>query len=380
MFIVNSIWRLKEGGKLGFITSDSFMTLNTHTKLRKFLLNNCIIKEILLAPKNLFSDQKVSTNPVIIILTKCSGNKNIGKRERNLMRIVPRINSEEDYLKPPIINEIPQYKYYSLPFTIFYVDIEDKVIELFEKAPTLENYLKGYIGMHTHNNRKFIAAIDGTELAKLFERKNKKHISQETKLKIISEEEFNTEKWKPYLKRGGGDQYYRPMMEALNWDDKAISIYDIPKNVPFEQEGIAISGISSRLAARYMPKGCYWDSNKAIGFIVTNKSVSIFYMLGLLNSSFYNYLAKGIINNTNSIQITGIHALPIIQPDKEIKNAVEKLVNNIIENLKNNLKYDYTSVQKHIDNIIYKFYDDKFNFPENLKRKLEERFSCYALV
>ena len=42
MFIVNSIWRLKEGGKLGFITSDSFLTLNTHTKLRKFILNNCI--------------------------------------------------------------------------------------------------------------------------------------------------------------------------------------------------------------------------------------------------------------------------------------------------------------------------------------------------
>ena len=51
MFIVNSIWRLKEGGKLGFITSDSFLTLSTHKKLRKFILNNCKINEILLAPK-----------------------------------------------------------------------------------------------------------------------------------------------------------------------------------------------------------------------------------------------------------------------------------------------------------------------------------------
>jgi type I restriction-modification system DNA methylase subunit len=52
MFIVNSIWRLKEGGKLGFITSDSFLTLSTHKKLRKFILNNCKINEILLAPKD----------------------------------------------------------------------------------------------------------------------------------------------------------------------------------------------------------------------------------------------------------------------------------------------------------------------------------------
>ncbi|MHA1535811.1 MAG: Eco57I restriction-modification methylase domain-containing protein, partial [Promethearchaeota archaeon] len=43
MFIVNGIWRLKEGGKLGFITSDSFLTLRTHSKLRTFILNNCII-------------------------------------------------------------------------------------------------------------------------------------------------------------------------------------------------------------------------------------------------------------------------------------------------------------------------------------------------
>ena len=54
MFIVNSIWRLKEGGKLGFITSDSFLTLSTHKKLRKFILDNCKIIEILLAPKSLF--------------------------------------------------------------------------------------------------------------------------------------------------------------------------------------------------------------------------------------------------------------------------------------------------------------------------------------
>jgi len=73
MFIVNSIWRLKNGGKLGFITSDSFLTLSTHEKLRRFILNTCKIKEILLAPKNLFDKHEVSTSPVIIILEKCSG-------------------------------------------------------------------------------------------------------------------------------------------------------------------------------------------------------------------------------------------------------------------------------------------------------------------
>ena len=62
MFIANSIWRLKEGGKLGFITSDSFLTLSTHKRLRNFILNNCKINEILLAPPNLFFNQNVMRN------------------------------------------------------------------------------------------------------------------------------------------------------------------------------------------------------------------------------------------------------------------------------------------------------------------------------
>ena len=143
MFIVNSIWRLKKGGKLGFITSDSFLTLSTHRKLRKFILDNCIINEILLAPKYLFSNQKVSTNPVILILTKYPGKKLKKSRQKNIMRIIPRINNEQEYFKLKNGREIEQIKYNSLPFNIFFIDIEDQIIELFEKAPRLNNFVKG---------------------------------------------------------------------------------------------------------------------------------------------------------------------------------------------------------------------------------------------
>ena len=377
MFIVNSIWRLKEGGKLGFITSDSFLTLSTHKRLRRFILNYCIINEILLAPKNLFANQKVSTSPVIIILTKCSGQKNKKIREENVMRIIPRVNSQNNYQSPSRVNEIKQIKYNSLPFNIFYTDVEDEIIKLFEQAPKLEEYLKGFIGMHTHDNRKYIAAIEGTELAEIFKKRNMKITNPDKKLKIVKREDLESDLWKIYLKRGGADQYYRPIMEALDWSEDSIKNYDIPKNVPFEKEGLIISGVSSRLAARYMAKGCYWDSNKAIGFIVKDKSVSIPYMLGMLNSSLYNYLAKGIINNTNSIQITGIHALPFIKPDNETKRKVENLVNKIIEKKKEDLNYEYLMEQKEIDKLIFNFYKDKFQFDENLKKKLYGKFSVY---
>lgn len=377
MFIVNSIWRLKEGGKLGFITSDSFLTLSTHRKLRKFILKNCIINEILLAPRNLFSTQQVSTSPVIIFLTKYSGQKRRNIRENNLMRIIPRLSSENEYNAPNYVNKIKQIKYNSLPFNIFFTEVEDQVIELFERAPRLENFMKGYIGMHTHDNMKYIAAVEDTELAKLFHKRNKKIIDKNLKFKIIKEKELDSKRWKPYFKRGGADQYYRPVMEALDWDLESIKIYDIPGNAPFEQEGIIISGVSSRLAARYMPEGCYWDSNKAIGFIIKNKFLSIEYMLGLLNSSLYNYLAKGIINNTNSIQISGIHSLPMILPDINIKVKIDKIVKQIVNMKKKDLNYNYRKEQRIIDNLVFDYYSSKFNFSHNLRSVLENEYSLY---
>lgn len=378
MFIVNSIWRLKNGGKLGFITSDSFLTLNTHTRLRKFILNTCKIDEILLAPKDLFNDQDVSTSTAIIILTKCDGKENLKQRRENIMRIVPRLANDNEYQHPNIVYNYKQQSYELSPFNLFFTEMEKEIVDLFETSFRLENHIRGYIGMHTHDNLKYIAAVEGTELAEIFKKRNDKIKDACKQYKIIPKKELENGNWKPYLKRGGAEQYYRPIMEALEWTDESIPVYDIPENVPFEEEGIVISGISSRLAARYMPKGCYWDSNKAIGFKIKNNSISIEYALALLNSSLYNYLAKGILNNTNSIQITGIHALPFIIPDNEAKTKIEHLVRKIIENKKINLSYDYIKEQKQIDDIIFNFYAKIFFLSKDLKKKLDEKYSIYA--
>ncbi len=370
MFIVNGIWRLKEGGKLGFITSDSFLTLKTHAKLRRFILDNCKINEILLAPKGLFANQNVSTSPAIIILTKCSGEENFLIRRENIMRIIPRIDSQAQYDNPSFVHTYKQELYELLPFNLFFSDVEQEIIKMFQASKKLKQHLKGYIGMHTHNNRKYIAAIEGSPLAELFQKRNKTTSEIDSKYKTLPQTLLDSDEWKPYLKRGGADQYYRPLWEALDWSPESRKVYDIPKNVPFEQEGIVISGVSSILAARYMPKGCYWDSNKAIGFVVKNPSLSIEYFLGLLNSSLYNYLAKGILNNTSSIQITSIHALPFVHPDINTQSKVEDLVKQIISKKKNDFQYDFSAEQEHINNLIYDFHAQKFGFKEELRVKL----------
>ena len=375
MFLVNGIWRLKEGGRLGFITSDSFLTLKTHEKLREFLLDHCLIHELLLAPEGLFDGQGVSTSPAILIVEKCTGHENAVKRKQHVMRVIPRIRSEKRYENPPKINEIRQEKYHILPFKVFFTDIEPGIVEMFKQGDKLKKHVRGYIGMHTHDNMRYIAAIEGSELAEIFQKRNRRKKDGEKRYRIISEKEFKEGQWMPYLKRGGMDQYYRPIMEALEWREESIPIYDIPKRAPFKEEGIVISGVSSRLAARHMPSGCYWDSNKAIGFIVKNGELSIEYLLGLLNSSLYNYLAKGIINNTSSIQLTGLHALPLILPSEALKSKVEQLVHEIIKNKKRDGSHDYREEQEKIDDLMFQFHARKFNLSNELKQKLDQKYS-----
>jgi len=203
--------------------------------------------------------------------------------------------------------------------------------------------------MHTHNNRRFIAAIQGTKLAGKFSRQGRTVIPRR----------FITCKgqWRPYLKKGGEEQYYREIEEAIDWSPEAIAQYDIPKKGDkFLQEGIIISGVSRRLAARYMPPGCLWDSNKAIGFVARGKEVSLWYLLGLLNSSLYNFLIKGVLNTTNCLQIGDIRRLPFKYPSIQQKSIIESLVKGIIDSLKENHGYDYSQEQAQIDEVIFELY------------------------
>jgi len=344
LFIYHSLRFLKEGGTLCFIVSDTFLTIEYHQKLREFLLKNYKLREIILAPKNLFSKQGVSNSPCIIMVEK--------KHPDNHHQVifVNRVRSEQEYYDPPAIRQLPQRYLLKIKGYPISGNINQFVVKLFSTLPSINEVMGGQIGLHTHNNRKFIAAIEGTKLAERFIKEGR----------VVIPGHFLSEngKWRPYLKKGGEEQYYREIEEAIDWSPEAITQYDIPqKGDLFLREGIVISGVSRGLAARYMPKGCLWDSNKAIGFVTKSSEVSIWYLLGLLNSKLYNFLAKGILNTTNCLQIDDIRRLPFKYPPSELKIRVEVIVKDIIEKLKISPRYDYSKEQAQVDGHIFELYE-----------------------
>ena len=343
LFIYHSLRFLREGGILCFIVSDTFLTIEYHQKLRQFLLENYRVQKIILAPRNLFSRQGVNNSPCIIVVEKkCPDN-------HHQVTFVNRLSSEQEYYNPPTIRQLPQHYFLEIKGYPISINIDEFVVKLFSTLPSINEVMEGQIGLHTHNNRKFIAAMEGTKLAERFIKEGRVVVPRH----FVS----GDGDWRPYLKKGGEEKYYREIEEAIDWGPEALMQYDIPKKgALFFKEGIVISGVSRRLAARYMPEGCLWDSNKAIGFVTKNSEISIWYLLGLLNSKLYNFLAKGILNTTNCLQIDDIRRLPFKYPSQEAKSLIEILVKQIVENLKKNPGYDYSKEQEEIDELIFQLY------------------------
>ena len=366
LFMYHGLRFLKQGGTLCFIVSDSFLSIEYHRKLRRALLENYKLREILLPPRNLFSKQGVNNSPCIIVIEK------IHPGDSHEVVFTDRLKSEQEYYNPPRINHIPQHCFLKIDGYPISPNADSFAAELFSSLPSIGEVMEGHIGLHTHNNRRFIAAIRGTKLAERFEQKGwmvipRHFLSGKRKWRLY----FKKGKWRPYLKKGGDEQYYREIAEAINWSPEAIAQYDIPKKGDlFLHEGIIISGVSRRLAARYMPSGCFWDSNKAIGFVAKNSEVSLWYLLGLLNSRLYNFLAKGILNTTNCLQIGDIRRLPFKYPPQKQKTAVENLVKRIVGSLKRDSSYDYSQGQAQIDKIIFELY----GVPQERREFIEANF------
>ena len=354
LFIYHGLRFLKEGGILCFIVSDSFLTIEYHGKLRRALLENYKLQEIVLAPRNLFSKQGVNNSPCIIVIQKRRPD------DRHEVTFVDRLKGEQEYRHPSRIRQLPQHCFLKIKGYPIAINADNFAAELFSSLPSINKVMEGHIGLHTHNNRRFIAAIQGTKLAERFIKQGRTVIPRP----FLP----GSGKWRPYLKKGGEEQYYREIEEAIDWSPEAITQYDVPKKGDlFPKEGIVISGVSRRLAARYMPKGCLWDSNKAMGFVAKDSRISIWYLLGLLNSKLYNFLAKGILNTTNCLQISDIRRLPFKYPSQEKKSAVEISVKQMVDKLKENPGCDYSEEQGRVDGVIFELYQVSKELREFIK-------------
>jgi len=334
---------LKPEGQLSFITSDTYLTLGIHKKLRKWLLDNFAIKEITLCPKSLFNGLNASVHTSIITIINRKPN------EHHFIKFNDCKNNKlGDY--NGTVYKVRQSDLLKYPDYVFYYKNNKHLISKIINTGKLIDYLDGGLGMHTTNNAKFLGIINYGD--------GKSTTTNGKKVKtFVPLNELKDNNWRIYHKLGGNNKYYLRPRYCLRWDKDSISHYKIPSslNLNEKRQGFIVSGVCSTLSARLAERGALWESNKAMCFFPKepHKYPATFF-IGLLNSKPYNEIIK-IFNHTNSIQIRDIKKLPFFRFRPEDVKKISDITKIIIKNKMVAPKYNFVEKQKEIDSIVNKY-------------------------
>lgn len=305
MFCALALDLLSESGKIAFLLSDTIRSLKSHERLRKRIIDEAPLTHLVSCPDNLFPNASVST--AILICDKGATGVNVS---------VLSAESEADYNNR--FKSIPRKVYDRVDGSPFLLESPSGVIALFDQPGRLFDYVDGHIGMHTRDNAHALAALQGSRLAELFDSRRQKAGTYQ----VITAAESKQDRWRPYLKRGGDQDFFAEQVEFVDWTNSHK--YVIPSGPLFGKEGLAVSGISKRLSVRLMPAGCYWDTNKVIGLVPKQKE-DTYWLLGLLNSDLYSYLARKVISETASLQLSDLKKLPLPDIDPGTKADIARL-------------------------------------------------------
>ena len=105
-FIILAISKLKQGGKLGFITTSYWLTSSSGQKLRDYILKNVLIKEIIFFGQVKPFKNAQGQNSLIFILEKESDEE---KRKNNGIKIVKALTENQKNSKKPTISAMIEH-------------------------------------------------------------------------------------------------------------------------------------------------------------------------------------------------------------------------------------------------------------------------------
>jgi len=393
LFIVNCIDRLKKKGILSFIISDTFLHLNSHNKLRKYILKNCKIKEIVLLKTKLFPDISYQyAGLCIFTIEKCSDEE---KRKNNRLRFVNRINNIE-ILKKLIdtsLEEIPDFvdvelikqdNYNNFIDNIFFqAGIPNKILKLFmNHIKLVEELVECKTGIYSGNNTRHFKILASIDEAKKFQRAGYETVNEDETVKGIL---TNDEKKKgisnaPFfvpLMKGGSGRYYKKPIWFIDWSKKSLRyMLNNPKarvqnSEYYFKKGICMSLINSnRQQARIMKEVIFDQSDN--GYFPKNEDY-IYFFLGFFNSRLFNYMLKKVINPTANATVNYVKKIPVVLPDGSDLERINQLVQSVIGIKKEDETQEVSEKEKEIDNFFY----DLYNL-ESKEKKIVEDF-CYHL-
>jgi hypothetical protein len=354
-FTVKCVELLVEGGQIGFICSNTFLSISTMKGLRFFLSQN----ELEINHISEFSDE---TKYGMVYFNMINND-------------IKKITIDNKVIDVDLIYKNDNHSFLITNQNIKFFDGErlSKYItcssgmtigknELFLKQLTNNYIVEKYEYNLIEVPKTYDKEIKRTKLGKLSSSKIKdindgkmEKILQVNSLELPLTIQIPNKNYFPYNKSSSEEIFDKPTTYIF-WENDGEAVKTFKKTGPwylhgiggekfFNKEGFTWRLISDDIRVRYLPSGYILDSGAPVGVIkegVDNEE--LFFIIGWLLTPTATNILKKTINHTKNIQSKDIEKMPYPKwVSKEVKKNiieyVKELVNNKINSLKNDSDY-----------------------------------------
>jgi hypothetical protein len=330
LFIKRCCQLLKNNGRLVFIVPDTFLSLHLHKGLRKYLVQNTKIEEVLLIPSRFFPGISFGySNLCIITLLKTDLPKD------NRIRIVTVEKSIND------LYEIAQGNYEvaktckdfaqqdiavleNVDFMIGAVGRDRRIIELVKTNNLrLGDIADCVTGFYSGNNTDFLAVRE-----RRTQRDKKYPIISDSRIEYSFLEKPNIicglqsdKNYIPILKGAGHDRFVTDTHYFVRWDKKTVNFYRRDRKARFQnsryyfKEGIGVPMVRGNNLKAYLLGGRLFDQS-VVGIFPKERS-HLQYLLGFLNSDVCTAMLAAI-NHTANNSANYLKRIPVIVKDRTV--------------------------------------------------------------
>lgn len=324
-FIVKCLDLLKPGGRLVFICSDTLLSINTMSGLRKYLMATCSVDVSHLPGE--FSETK---QPMIVL--------SLVKGERGVCVFGDKKSAEQiartanyswtithefapyftgitlgDYMTASSGMTVGKNEYFLRDIVDGHI-VEPYSFHLYQRPITLEREIaKARLGKLSPGKKRSISDQEARG-------------ATETALEVLPRKvpltlDFPNPDYAPYNKASSA-VIYSPPSCAIYWKDDGEAVYAFRKSGPwylhgvggkpfFRKEGLTWQLISSHFNIRYLPPGYILDSGAPCAFLKQNIPYDeLFFIMGWCLTRQCNKILKKVINHTRNIQSKDFERLP----------------------------------------------------------------------
>ncbi len=325
-------------GRLVFIIPDTFLWLHRHDFLRRTLLNESTIEEIVLFPSKFFPGISFGYSGLCII--------SLIKRPAHgthRIRIIENLANENVLMELALgyelknrclITNVSQTEILSRPCAEFVKPSQDDEVTLSSRANlTLGDMADVRTGFYSGNDRHWVRRVNAdVSRSKSFEDVEVDKISDLTAPSLHGIDGPNC--FIPIL-RGGAARFVKQTQWYVNWSPYAVSEYRTPGKNParfqnsqyYFSQGIGVPMVAStRLTAVLLE--CRLFDQSIVGIFPKNEQ-HLMYFLGFLNTELATKLLRQI-NPTANNSANYLKRMSIVNPThselKQCNNSVSKAI------------------------------------------------------